>query len=157
MFVKLKIICFIFAFCILPSALVQASDAIGIPSSLNDRLAAAELAIAVSTNDLAIQASTNALNTRLGTAETTLATATGNVATLQGLMTTTTGNVAAVQSATNALNSRIIAQADTNVGLVPKARNLGNTILNFMADSKEIVSAVRALCYDGSADKISLF
>jgi hypothetical protein len=44
-----------------------------------------------------------------------------------------------------------------NVGLVPKARNLGNAILNFMADSKEIVSAVRALGYDGSADKISLF
>lgn len=61
----------------------------------------------VATNALvAVNAATNALNTRVGTAETTLSTATGNVAALQGQMT-------AAQAATNALNTRVGAAEET--------------------------------------------
>ncbi len=93
---------------------VCAADATGIPSSLNARLVAAELAISVSTNDVALHAATNALNTLLNTTtgnvgviQGTLATATGNVAVIQGTLATATGNVATLQG-------QIVAQADTN-------------------------------------------
>jgi hypothetical protein len=134
---KTFIACFfslLLVFCIPPFAF--AADAISVPSALNARLIALEGSVASNGNVLALNAATNAINTRLGTAETTLATATGNVAavqstlasatgnvaTLQGLMTTTTGNVATVQSTLASatgnvatLQGEIVALADTNV------------------------------------------
>ncbi len=86
---------------------VCAADAIGVPSALNTRLLALEGSIASNGNVLALQAATNAINMRVGTAETTLATTTGAVAVVQGTLATATGNVATLQG-------DIIAQADTN-------------------------------------------
>ena len=133
---------FISAFCLLPSAFLLAGP-IEIPANAGTRLAA-------------VEGSTNALNTRVGTAETDITALEGSTNALNTRVGTAETDITALNGATNALNTRMdAAESGTNALQVQATANsAGTNALNTRMDAAEAgtnaLNAKFATVYDGS-------